>query len=114
MPFELIEHKWHVVIDITALQSEDDVVLLSHAAHIQDSVTHAAQCRVDAHTGGVGNFLEAHVLVVSHDEHLALAIGQCLDQPPHVVVNLSGDDIFLDCAVGQLLAVKDIHLVIVG
>ena len=54
------------------LQREDDVVLLGHAAHVQDGITHAAQRRVDAHTGGVGNLLEAHVLVVSHDEHLTL------------------------------------------
>ena len=82
-----------------ALQGEDDVVFLGHAAHVQDGVAHAAQGGVDAHTRGVGNLLEAHVLVVTHHEHLALALGQSLDQAAHVVVNLSCDNTILDGAI---------------
>src|SRR6476469_5312974 len=39
---------------------------------VNQRVAHAAQGRVDAYAGCVGNFLEAHVAVVAHQQYLLL------------------------------------------
>ena len=89
-------------------------MLFGQTAHVQDGVAHASQGSVDAHAGGVGDFFEAHIPVVTHHEHLALAGGQGLDELAHVVVNLSGDEGVLDGHVGQILAVKDVGVGVIG
>ena len=85
------------------------LVLFGHFAHVEQGIAHAAQGGVDAHLRGIGNLFEAHVLVVSHDEHFALVLGQGGHQPAYVGVYLAGDDGVFDGTFAQLFAVeKDI------
>lgn len=100
--------------DKMGLHGKDDVVLLGETAQVEDRIAHPSQGCVDAHAGGVGYLLEAHVPVVTHDKHLALAVGQGLDETPDVVMDLGSDHFILDGAGSKFLAVEDIHLVIIG
>ena len=60
--------------------AKGDVVLLSHAAHVQDGIAHAAQSGVDTHAGDVGNFFETEVLIVAHEDYFALIVRQMLHE----------------------------------
>ncbi len=56
---------------------------------VNECVAHAAQCGVDAHPGAVGNFLEAHLQVMAHNQHLLLLGGQFFNvtaQPAAVIL----------------------------
>ena len=88
------------------------LVLFGHFAYVEQGIAHAAQSGVDAHLRGIGNLFEAHVLVISHDEHFALVLGQGGHQPAYVGVYLAGDDGVFDGAFAQLFAVENILFVI--
>ena len=47
-------------------ERQRNIVVGSHLAHVQDSVAHASERRVDAHAGLLGNFLERKVLKETH------------------------------------------------
>ena len=51
---------------------EDNIVLNCQAAHVKNSIAHATQRSVDAHISAIGNLLEAHVLVVTHEQNFSL------------------------------------------
>ena len=117
----LVEQRLLKIINMSAsyincglLHREGDVVLLGNAAHVEDSITHTSQGRIDTHAGGIGDFLKAHVLVVAHHQNFTLAFGQCFDQALDIVMYLGGDDVILDGACSKFLAVEDVHLTVIG
>ena len=77
-------------------ESENYVVFLGNSAHVKDCVSHTSERGVDANVCGVGNFLEAHVVIVSHHEHFALKFGKGLHEALYVVVNLVSYQLVLD------------------
>ena len=72
-----------------------------HLTQVDQGVAHAAQRRVDAHVGDVGDVLETHVVEDAHAEHLALLVGQEGDHPVEVGVHLVHNHALLHRCVGN-------------
>ena len=72
-----------------------------HLTQVDQGITHAAQRRVDAHVGDVGDVLETHVVEDAHPQHLALLVGQEGDHAVQVAVDLVDDHALFDGMVGN-------------
>lgn len=96
------------------LHGKDNIVLLGQVAHIDYSIAHATESRVDAHLGGISNLLERHVAVESHHQHLALRIGKRHHQTTQVLVDLEAHHLVLDSAVTQVTTVEQIGTLVVS
>ena len=89
-------------------------MLFCDSAHVEDGIAHSSQSSVDADLSALGNFLEAHVLVISHEQHLALRFGQCLDESSDVAVDLLSHHGVLNGLFAEFFAVENIIFGIVG
>ena len=89
-------------------------MLFSDSAHVEDGIAHSSQSSVDADLSALGNLLKAHVLVIPHEQHLALRFGQGLDESPNVTVDLLCHQRVFDRLFAEFFAVKDIVLGVVG
>ena len=69
-------------------QLQRHVVSLRHSSHIENSITHASQGSVDAHTCALGNLFERQLLIVAHEHHLALNGREHFHHVAHVAINL--------------------------
>jgi len=72
-----------------------------HLAQVDQGVAHAAQRRVDAHVGDIGDVFEAHVVEDAHTEHLALFVGKEGNHLVEVGVHLVHDHALLHRGVGN-------------
>ena len=96
------------------LQFEVDIVFLGQAAQVDDGVAHAAEGRVDADAGAVGDLLEVAFAVVAQNDHPALLGGQHLEQAAHILVGLFADDLLLDIFLVQVEGLHDVAVGTVG
>ncbi len=62
----------HALERTPLIKIQIDIVLLSHLAEVKERITHSSQTRIDAHIGTLGNFLERHLLIITHINHFAL------------------------------------------
>lgn len=85
----------HVLEYLALHHGQLNIVLLGHAAEIENGVAHASEGGIDAHAGDVGNLLERQVLIEAHVDNLALGSGQTVHHAAHVVKDLLVDDLAL-------------------
>ena len=86
-------------------QLQRNVVSLRHSSHIENSITHASQGSVDAHTCALGN--------LTHEHHLALNGREHFHHVSHIAVNLVVHEILLDKRVELFVASKTREVAIV-
>ena len=89
------------------------MVLLSHSAKVEDGIAHTAQTGIDAHIGGLGDFLERHVLVISHVNHFTLVGRQEHHELLHVAHNLLTHQLALHVAIHHAVSLKPRQVVVV-
>ena len=85
-----------------------------HAAHIEKGVAHASEGSVDAYTCCLGYFLEAHVAVIAHCQHLALGLRECTYQTAYVGMYLILHKPVLHIRLAEIAPVEHISLVVIG
>lgn len=98
--------------DISAAQG--DVFLLGYAAHVENGVAHAAESRVYADVGGLGNILETHVAEKAHVNHLALELRQLVHDIDHIGSYLRIDHEILNRILCEFLTVEKRGISIIG
>lgn len=90
------------------------MVGIGQTLHIQDGVTHASQGRVDACPGGFGNLFKRQALIKPHLQHLALVVGQGIDDAAYVIMDLCVDHALLYTCLGELGIIEDRGVLIIG
>ena len=85
-----------------------------HLSLLRIGITHTSECCIYAYPSGISDFLEAHVAVIAHHEHLALCFGKSLDYAAHIGTYLVVDHKVLDVFVAEVAAVEQIYFLIVG
>ena len=88
-------------------------MLVSEAAHIDDRITHTPQAGVDAISRRLRNFLEAHVLIEAHKNHVALRLGQRLHEAAHILERLGIDKFRLGIRFYDIYVVENVTLFVI-
>ena len=86
-----------------------DLLLIDHLAHVDEGVAHPAEGRIDGNAGKLGDFLEAHVCVVTQDDNFALLGWQGIHEVTNAVVRLAADHVRLGIALGALKYIEDVE-----
>lgn len=87
------------------------MVLLSHAPHVHDGITHAAESCVDADVCQLGYFLEREVLVETHADDLALRVRKLVHKLLDVSEYLRSHELVLDIGVLKVGLLKHVGIV---
>ena len=58
----------------SVLVRKDDVVFFYDFSEVNERIAHSSQSRIDAHPRVFGDFLKAHILVDTHQQHFFLVI----------------------------------------
>mgnify|MGYP003297178487 CR=1 FL=1 len=77
------------------------------------SITHTAESGIYADACDVGDILERQVLIVAHKDHLALTVGQLIDEHTHIAEHLLVYHTVLDSALGEFRIVEQVDLGII-
>ena len=84
------------------------MALAGHASHVQKGVTHPAEGCVDADSGDLGNFFEAHVAIEAHVEHFTLSVRKFAYQSFDVGQCLITDESRFDASLGKACVVEKV------
>ena len=87
-----------------------DAVINRHFANVDEGVAHATQSCVDGNACDIGYLLEAEILVVAHENNLALIIGQSINQTAYVTQSLLVNHVVLNIGFGQAGIVQQVIL----
>ena len=95
------------------LERQRYAVFFSQSTHIEYSITHASQSSINAYMGGVGYLFKAHILVVTHKQHLSLRFGQSIYKVSDIAMYLASHHEVFDSVFAKLLAIKNVEIAVI-